>query len=44
MTMERVDRPTESVPPRWIKRRYRRHCRNEIPRLAAGDEFKSPLR
>ncbi len=31
MTMERVDRPTaECAPPRWIKRRYRRHCRNEI--------------
>lgn len=23
-------RQWQSVPPRWIKRRYRRHCRNEI--------------
>ncbi len=38
MTMERVDRPTaECAAARWIKRRYRRHCRNEIsPALPPG--------
>ncbi len=33
----------QSVPPRWIKRRYRATAVMKSPRLAAGDEFKSPL-